>query len=197
MWIPAQLQKLIEAFKKLPGIGERSSSRIVFYLLRNRDVMDELTDALASATELKFCSVCHTITDVDPCPICSDPMRANGTICVVEHPEDVFTLERIGAFKGRYHVIGGVISPLDGIKPEDLHLQDLVERIKNEHVEEVLIALSPTVEGDITAHYIADMLKPIGVRVTRIARGLPTGSDLSLADETTLREAIEKRVPLS
>ncbi len=197
MWIPVQLQKLIEAFKKLPGIGERSSSRIVFYLLRDRDVLDELREALSIADELRFCSVCHTITDVDPCPICSNPARANGSICVVERPEDVFILEKTGAFKGRYHVIGGVISPLDGVTPDDLHIQDLIERIRREEIKEIIIALSPTVEGDITAHYIADLLKSHDVRITRIARGLPTGSDLSLADEMTLREAIEKRVNIS
>lgn len=196
MWIPAQLLKLIEAFKKLPGIGERSSSRIVFYLLRDRDVLDELKSALELADELKFCSVCHTITDVDPCPICSDPERENGVLCVVERPEDVFLLERTGSFRGRYHVLGGVISPINNVKPEDLHINDLIERVEKESVREIIVALNPTVEGDITAHYLADLLAPLGVKITRIARGLPTGSDLALADETTLKEAIEKRTEL-
>jgi len=196
MWIPAQLLKLIEAFKKLPGIGERSSSRIVFYLLRDRDVLDELKSALELADELKFCSVCHTITDVDPCPICSDPERENGVLCVVERPEDVFLLEKTGSFRGRYHVLGGVISPINNVKPEDLHINDLIERVEKESVREIIVALNPTVEGDITAHYLADLLAPLGVKITRIARGLPTGSDLALADETTLKEAIEKRTEL-
>ncbi len=180
----------------MPGIGERSSSRIVFYLLRDRDVLDELKSALELADELKFCSVCHTITDVDPCPICSDPERENGVLCVVERPEDVFLLEKTGSFRGRYHVLGGVISPINNVKPEDLHINDLIERVEKESVREIIVALNPTVEGDITAHYLADLLAPLGVKITRIARGLPTGSDLALADETTLKEAIEKRTEL-
>ncbi len=195
MWVPSQLQKLLEAFKKLPGIGERSSSRIVFYLLRDREVLNELKSALDAADELKFCSICHAITDVDPCPICTDTKRNRSELCVVERPEDVFVIERT-SFRGVYHVLSGVISPLDGVRPEDLHIADLVERVREGEIKEVILALSPTVEGDITAHYIAELLKPLGVRVTRIARGLPTGSDLALADETTLKEAIDKRVEL-
>jgi len=129
-------------------------------------------------------------TDEDPCPICRDPKRDSSLLCVVERPQDVFLLEKIGFFNGKYHVLGGVISPLDNVSPEDLSIADLVERIEREGIIEVILALSPTVEGDTTAYYIADLLKPRGIKVTRIARGLPTGSDLSLSDVTTLKEAL-------
>ena len=191
MWVPSSLLNLVEALKKLPGIGQRSAERIAFYLLRERNQLEELKKALEEAREnLTFCSVCHVITDEDPCPICRDPKRDSSLLCVVERPQDVFLLEKIGFFNGKYHVLGGVISPLDNVSPEDLSIADLVERIEREGIKEVILALSPTVEGDTTAYYIADLLKPRGIKVTRIARGLPTGSDLSLSDVTTLKEAL-------
>ena len=191
MWVPSSLLNLVEALKKLPGIGQRSAERIAFYLLRERNQLEELKKALEEAREnLTFCSVCHVITDEDPCPICRDPKRDSSLLCVVERPQDVFLLEKIGFFNGKYHVLGGVISPLDNVSPEDLSIADLVERIEREGIIEVILALSPTVEGDTTAYYIADLLKPRGIKVTRIARGLPTGSDLSLSDVTTLKEAL-------
>jgi len=191
MWVPSSLLNLVEALKKLPGIGQRSAERIAFYLLRERNQLEELKKALEEAREnLTFCSVCHVITDEDPCPICKDPKRDSSLLCVVERPQDVFLLEKIGFFNGKYHVLGGVISPLDNVSPEDLSIADLVERIEREGIKEVILALSPTVEGDTTAYYIADLLKPRGIKVTRIARGLPTGSDLSLSDVTTLKEAL-------
>ncbi len=191
MWVPSSLLNLVEALKKLPGIGQRSAERIAFYLLRERNQLEELKKVLEEAREnLTFCSVCHVITDEDPCPICRDPKRDSSLLCVVERPQDVFLLEKIGFFNGKYHVLGGVISPLDNVSPEDLSIADLVERIEREGIIEVILALSPTVEGDTTAYYIADLLKPRGIKVTRIARGLPTGSDLSLSDVTTLKEAL-------
>ncbi len=191
MWVPSSLLKLIEALKKLPGIGQRSAERIAFFLLRNREGLDELIEALGEAGQnLKFCSICHGLTDEDPCPICSDPGRDKTVLCVVEEPQDVFLLEKLDFFKGRYHVLGGVISPIDNIGPEDLTISHLVERVEREGVREVILALNPTVEGDTTAYYIADLLKPRNVKVTRIARGLPTGSDLALTDVTTLKEAL-------
>jgi len=191
MWVPSSLLNLVEALKKLPGVGQRSAERIAFYLLRERNQLEELKKVLEEAREnLTFCSVCHVITDEDPCPICRDPKRDSSLLCVVERPQDVFLLEKIGFFNGKYHVLGGVISPLDNVSPEDLSIADLVERIEREGIKEVILALSPTVEGDTTAYYIADLLKPRGIKVTRIARGLPTGSDLSLSDVTTLKEAL-------
>ncbi|MCD6382297.1 MAG: recombination protein RecR [Candidatus Hydrothermae bacterium] len=191
MWVPSSLLNLLEALKKLPGVGQRSAERIAFYLLRERSQLEELRKALEEAREnLTFCSICHVITDEDPCPICRDPKRDSSLLCVVERPQDVFLLEKMGFFHGRYHVLGGVISPLDNVAPEDLFISDLLERIERDGIKEVILALSPTVEGDTTAYYIADLLKPKGIKVTRIARGLPTGSDLSLSDVTTLKEAL-------
>ena len=191
MWVPSSLLSLLEVLKKLPGVGQRSAERIAFYLLKERNQLEELRKALEEAREnLTFCSICHVITDEDPCPICSDPERDSSLLCVVERPQDVFLFEKIGFFHGKYHVLGGVISPLDNVAPEDLFISDLIERIQRDGIKEVILALSPTVEGDTTAYYIADLLKPRGIKVTRIARGLPTGSDLSLSDVTTLKEAL-------
>jgi len=194
MWIPSSLLKLIENLKKLPGIGERSAERIVFYLLRNKELMKDIENALVEGREkLSFCSICHTITDLDPCYICTDPKRDPSLICVVENPQDVFLLERLDFYEGRYHVLGGVLSPIDGIGPENLNMKDLLERIKREKIREIILALSPTVEGDTTAYYIAEKVKPLGVKVTRIAKGLPTGADISLSDTKTLKEALMGR----
>lgn len=194
MWIPGPLKTLLEAFKVLPGIGDRSAHRMVFSLLKDRDRMKVLENALKDAREsLTFCSVCHGITDSDPCPICRDPMRDNGIICVVENPQDVFFIEQIGLFKGRYHVLGGVLSPLNGIGPRDLYIDHLVDRVSKERPKEVILALSPTVEGDATSYFIAEKLSGFGVKITRIARGMPTGAELSLSDAVTLREAFQGR----
>jgi len=194
MWVPLSLRKLIETLKKLPGIGERSAERIAFHLLKRPDELNSLIEVLTDANEvLTFCSVCHVITDVDPCPICTDPTRNQEVICVVERPQDVFLIEKSGFFEGKYHVLGGVISPLHGIGPDDLYIEDLVERIKEEHIKEVILALSPTIEGDTTSIYIKEKLKGVDVKVTRIARGLPTGIDLSFSDALTLKEAIQGR----
>ena len=191
MWVPSSLHKLVDALKKLPGIGQRSAERITFYLTKNKPVLEELITALREATDkLTFCSTCHVLTDVDPCPLCTDPSRDGETLIVVERPQDVFLFESIGELKARYHVLGGVLSPLDDVGPKDLFIDDLIERVKKEGVKEVILAMNPTVEGDTTAHYIADKLKTSDVKISRIARGLPMGSDLSLSDAMTLREAL-------
>jgi recombination protein RecR len=187
MWVPKPLLRLTEALKALPGIGEHSAERLAFYLLAHRNNLEELTRALVAAQDLGFCSVCGVITDLDPCPICSDPGREN-LITVVERPSDVFLFESFGFYKGRYHVLGGLISPLDGVGPEDIRIDALTKRCESSSVKEVIIALSPTVEGDATAFYLYELLKA-KVRITRIARGIPTGAELSLADPVTVKEA--------
>ncbi len=194
MWVPLSLRKLIDSLKKLPGIGERSAERIAFHLLKQPDQLQDMIDSLQDAKDsLTFCSICHVITDVDPCPICTDSTRNSDVICVVERPQDVFLIEKSGYFDGKYHVLGGVISPLHGVTPEDLYIEDLVERIKKEGIKEVILALSPTIEGDTTSIYIKEKLKDQKVKVTRIARGLPTGIDLSFSDALTLKEALQGR----
>ena len=194
MWVPLSLRKLIDTLKKLPGIGERSAERIAFHLLKRPDELESLIGVLEDAKEsLTFCSICHVITDADPCPICTDPTRENDVICVVERPQDVFLIEKSGFYHGKYHVLGGVISPLHGVSPDDLYIDDLVERIRKEKVKEVILALSPTIEGDTTSIYIKEKLKDMDVKITRIARGLPTGIDLSFSDALTLKEAIQGR----
>jgi len=191
MTLPLPLEKLIEVLKKLPGIGERSATRIAFFLLREPEVREELERIMEeSGKALLFCSKCHSVSTEDPCPICKDRERERKLLCVVERPLDVFIIEKLGLFKGRYHVLGGVISPIDGVSPKDLYIADLLERIRREKIEEVIIALSPTTEGDATTYYLAEKLKEMKVKVTRIARGLPTGSDISFFDMTTLKEAI-------
>ena len=197
MWVPKSLDRIILALKKLPGIGERSAERITFHLLREPEHLEELIGALVDARDhLRFCSICHGITDTDPCPLCTDPGRDDSVICVVERPQDVFLIERMGLFHGRYHVLGGVISPIDGVGPEALHIEDLVQRVRHNGVQEVILALNPTVEGDATAYYLGELLKATGVKVTRIARGLPAGSDLFFSDALTLREALTGRKEL-
>ena len=194
MWVPLSLRKLIDTLKKLPGIGERSAERIAFYLLKKPDELESLIRVLEDAKEsLTFCSICHVITDADPCPICTDPSRDSDVVCVVERPQDVFLIEKSGFYHGKYHVLGGVISPLHGVSPEDLYIYDLLERIRREGIKEVILALSPTIEGDTTSIYIKEKMKDMDVRVTRIARGLPTGIDLSFSDALTLKEAIQGR----
>ena len=194
MWVPLSLRKLIDTLKKLPGIGERSAERIAFHLLKRPDELESLIGVLEDAKEsLTFCSICHVITDADPCPICTDPTRENDVICVVERPQDVFLIEKSGFYHGKYHVLGGVISPLHGVSPDDLYIDDLVERIRKDKVKEVILALSPTIEGDTTSIYIKEKLKDMDVKITRIARGLPTGIDLSFSDALTLKEAIQGR----
>ncbi len=192
---PPPIARLIEALVKLPGIGPKTASRLAFYLLR---APDEEVMALAEALrELKqqtrLCEICFHITDESPCAICRDERRDHGLICVVEEPLDVLAIERTGEYTGVYHVLHGVISPMDGIGPEHLRIRELVERVQREAPREVILATNPSLEGENTAVYIHRLLAPMGVRITRLARGLPVGGDLEYADEITLVRALQGR----
>jgi len=187
--------RLIEEFEKLPGIGHKTAQRLAFYVL---NLPVEKTEALANAirdarVKTRYCSVCCNITEADPCSICSDVKRDHSTICVVEDPRDVIAIERVREFKGVYHVLHGVISPMDGIGPEDIKIKELLQRIRETDVREVILATNPNVEGEATAMYISKLLKPAGIRTTRIAHGIPVGGDLEYADEVTLAKAMEGR----
>jgi recombination protein RecR len=194
---PKAVQRLIDEFARLPGIGPKSASRLTFFLLRGESQLPR--DLAAALTELKektrFCSNCFNITDAhaDPCAVCTDPTRQTGLLCVVEEPLDVMAIERTREFKGRYHVLNGVISPVEGIGPEDLKIRELVERLQREPVREVILATNISLEGEATAMYLQKQLLPLGVKVTRLARGLPVGGDLEYADETTLARALSGR----
>lgn len=189
------LTDLIEKLQWLPGIGRKTAQRLAFYLQKmDKAKVQELTEAIARArNKLKECSICHNWTEHNPCEICANPGRDKSTICVVEQPSDVMVLERTSEFKGLYHILHGVISPIDNVGPDDLRIQPLIKRIESNKITEVIMATNPTTEGDVTAIYIANLLKPLGIKVTRIARGLPMGSDLDLADITTLTRALEGR----
>ncbi len=189
------IQRLIEAFVRLPGIGPKSASRLAFYMLRAPDdQVQDLADAIATLKEnIVYCSRCQNLSETDPCAICSDPGRDQHLVCVVEDPLDVVAIERTGVYKGLYHVLHGVINPVEGIGPEDLRVGSLLERLEKESIQEVLIATNPNMEGEATAMYLARLLHPKGVRVTRLARGLPVGGDLEYADEITLSRALEGR----
>jgi len=193
------LNDLIEKLQWLPGIGRKSAQRIAFHLQKmEKSQVKELTEAILRARfELKECSLCHNLGEKDPCEICSNPTRDKERICVVEQPSDVMVIERIGEYRGLYHILHGVISPIDNIGPDDLKINSLIERIKSQNITEVIIATNPTTEGDITAIYIAKLIKPLGIKVTRIARGLPMGSDIDLADEATILRALEGRREMS
>jgi recombination protein RecR len=192
---PAPVARLIDELRRLPGIGPRSAQRIVFHLLRSsRDDVDRLSTAVAELLDgVRPCSRCYALTDVDVCAICTDPNRQERVLCVVEEPHSLLAIERTRDFKGRYHVLHGALSPLHGIGPDELRLQGLVERVRAGGVEEIILATSPTVEGEATAVYLARLLKPSGVRVTRIAMGVPVGSDLEWADEVTMAKSMEGR----
>ena len=189
------LGKLITELSRLPGIGGKTAQRLAFHILS----MDEkeargLADAIVEAkTNMKYCSVCGNLTDTDPCAICSDPARSHDTICVVETPKDVVAMERIKEFTGLYHVLHGAISPMEGIGPEDINLKQLIVRLQQEDVQEIILATNPNIEGEATAMYIARLVKPSGIKVSRIAHGIPVGGDLEYADEVTLLKAVEGR----
>jgi recombination protein RecR len=189
------IQDLIDELSRLPGIGPKSAQRLAFYLVKT-DAADakRLAEAIVRAKELIiFCRECGNVAEGELCRICRDEGRDRQLLCVVEEPKDVATVEKAGVIKGRYHVLGGAISPLDGIGPEDLRVQELLERVQRDDVTEVIIATNPNLEGNATAMYVAAMLKPAGVRVTRLASGLPVGGDLEYADEVTLSQALEGR----
>ena len=195
--LPAPVQNLINALARLPGIGPKTASRLAFYLLRSpEDLSEQLANALSelkSATGI--CKTCFNITTAgnEQCEICADPKRADGTICVVEEPMDVLAMERTGGFNGRYHVLQGVLSPIEGIGPDDLQIRSLIERVKNGEAKEIIVATNPSMEGDATALYLRQQLLSLGVRVTRLARGLPVGGDLEYADQNTLLRALAGR----
>jgi recombination protein RecR len=192
---PAPVARLIDELRKLPGIGPKSAQRIAFHLMRgSREETTRLAEAVGTLLDgIRTCSQCHSITDQEVCAICSDPGRGAKIVCVVEEPHDVIAVEKTRDFKGRYHVLHGALSPLQGIGPDELKLQGLLERVREGEVEEVILATSPTVEGEATAVYLARLLKPLQVRVTRIAMGVPVGSDLEWADEVTMAKALEGR----
>ena len=195
--LPEPVQNLINAFERLPGIGPKSASRLTFFLLRATDDLSlSLAEALvALKTATALCPICYNITSAgrESCEICSDPRREETTICVVEEPLDVLALERIGAYKGKYHILQGVLSPIEGINPDDLKIKALLERIQRGGVKEVILATNPSMEGEATAQYLHTRLQALGVRVTRLARGLPVGGDLEYADQNTLLRALSGR----
>jgi len=193
--VPA-FARLIAELEKLPGIGPKTAQRLAYHLLfRPQEEVRALAEAMVRArASVRYCSVCANLTDRDPCAICRDPARDPRVICVVEQPRDVAAMERAGEFRGRYHVLHGVISPMDGVGPDDLRVRELLERLRQDPpVEEVIIATNPTVEGEATALYLARLIKPLGPRVTRIARGVPEGGDLEYVDEVTLAKALQGR----
>jgi len=192
---PPPLTRLIDELRRLPGIGPKSAQRIAFHLLRKTK---QETTALADAVdrlldEIRLCSICNAFTDLEVCAMCADPARNDAVICVIEEPHNLSVVERTRDFRGRYHVLHGTLSPLQGIGPDELKIHGLLQRIGAGGVEEVILATSPTVEGEATAVYLARILKPLGVRATRIAMGIPVGSDLEWADEVTMSKALEGR----
>lgn len=189
------VQALINEFSKLPTVGPKTAARLVFYLLnRPRNEAQSLAEAIIAVKDrVRTCSTCFSITEDDPCAICSDERRDATTICVVAEAKDIYALERTSAYKGRYHVLGGLISPMDGIGPAQLRVKELVDRIAAESPQEIIIATNPNAEGEATALYLSRLLTPLGVAVTRLAYGLPIGGDLDYADEVTLAKAIEGR----
>ena len=191
---PAPVARLIDELRKLPGIGPKSAQRIAFHLLRgSRDDAARLSEAVGTLLDgIRTCSRCHAITDQELCATCSDPTRSTKVLCVVEEPHDALAIEKTRDFKGGYHVLHGALSPLSGVGPDELRLEGLLERVR-EGVEEVILATSPTVEGEATAVYLARLLKPLQVRVTRIAMGVPVGSDLEWADEVTMAKSLQGR----
>ena len=196
--LPPPVQRLINELARLPGIGPKSAARLTFYLLRvGKEQAADLAQALQDLTErTRFCSVCFNITEEDPCPICLDAARDQSLLCVVEEPLDVVALERSRAYNGRYHVLHGAISPVEGVGPEDLRIAELVTRVEKEPFKELILATNPTLEGESTALYIQRRLARPGLRLTRLARGLPVGGDLEYTDEITLGRAVEGRQDL-
>ncbi len=195
---PAAVKELIEELKRLPGIGQKTAERLSFYLMRGeKERVEKLARAIVNIKEkVILCSNCHGITEVDPCDICQDPKRDHHQICVVEEPYDVYVIENMGDYKGEYHVLMGVISPLDGIGPQDLTTEDLKVKVGRNGTREVILATNPDMEGESTAIYIARMLKGAGVKVTRIATGLPVGGDIEYADPVTLKKSMEGRMEM-
>ena len=189
------IEKLIEAFEKLPSIGSKTAARLAFYILNaSEEETTEFINAIESAKKnLKYCSKCYNISDTDPCTICGNPARDASTICVVEDVRDVVAMERTHEFKGVYHVLHGSISPMNGVGPDDIKIKELLSRLMDGQVKELILATNPRVEGEATAMYISKLVKPLGIKVTRIAHGIPVGGDLEYTDEVTLSRALEGR----
>ncbi len=189
------LNRLINELKKIPGIGAKSAQRISFYILKAPlEDVNALSEAIKDVKEkLKYCSICNNITDIDPCKICSDEKRDGSLLCVVEEPYNVSAIEKTEKYKGKYHVLLGTISPLQGKGPENIKIGELVKRIEREGIKEVIIATNPTVEGEATSHYIIQILKPFNIKLTRLAIGIPVGSDIDFADQVTIARALEGR----
>jgi len=189
------IARLIDELKRLPGIGQKTAQRLAFFILReDREQALSLSEAIRDAKErIRECSVCNNITDIDPCQFCTSPTRNRKTICVVEEPANIIAIEKTRTYSGLYHCLGGALSPLQGIGPDQLKIKSLLERLKGGTVEEIIMATNPTAEGEATAMYISKLIKPLGVRVTRIAMGIPVGSDLEYADEVTMLKSLEGR----
>ena len=192
---PESLARLIEQLQRLPGVGPKSAQRLAFHILKTpRDEAERLCEAVRDVKDrVTYCSICQNITDIDPCVYCADEARDHRTICVVEEPQNVNAIEKTRDFKGVYHVLMGALSPLHGIGPDELKIKGLLERVGAGQVDEIILATNPNVEGEATALYLARLLKPLGVRVTRIATGIPVGSDLEYTDEVTMHKAMEGR----
>ncbi|MFC6465086.1 recombination mediator RecR [Marinilactibacillus sp. GCM10026970] len=195
MHYPEPISKLMESYMKLPGIGEKTAARLAFYTVNmNEDDVTKFARSLISVKrDLHYCSICGNMTEQDPCEICQDKTRDRSLILVVEHPKDVISMEKMQEFKGLYHVLQGVLSPIEGTGPEDINIPDLIKRLQNEEVKEVIIATNATAEGEATAMYLSRLIKPSGISVTRLAHGLSVGSDIEYADEVTLLKAVEGR----
>ena len=191
------IEKLIESFERLPSIGHKTAARLAFYMLNSseEETLDFINSILNAKKSLKYCSICYNITDTDPCPICKNEKRDKTLICVVEDVRDIIAMEKTHEFKGVYHVLHGSISPMNGIGPDDIKIKELLNRIQNsnDNIKEIVIATNPKVEGEATAMYLSKLIKPFGIKVTRIAHGIPVGGDLEYTDEITLTKALEKK----
>lgn len=195
MYYPEPIAKLIDAFTRLPGIGPKTAARLAFHVLRMKEdnVIDFAKALVSVKRNLFYCSVCCNITDTDPCRICQDKSRDNSVICVVQETKDLVALERMKDFQGQYHVLHGAISPMEGIGPDEIRITELLRRLSDERIQELILATNPNIEGEATAMYLSRLIKPFGIRITRIAHGLPVGGDLEYADEVTLSKALEGR----
>lgn len=194
-YYPEPIAKLIEGFTKLPGIGPKTAQRLTFHVINmeEQEVLEIAKALVHVKRDLHYCSVCQNITDVDPCHICNNKTRDRSVICVVQEPKDVIAMEKTREYTGMYHVLNGVISPMEGIGPEDIKIKELLIRLKDEQVKELILATNPNIEGEATAMYLSKLVKPFDIKVTRIAHGLPVGADLEYADEATLTKALEGR----
>ena len=198
MYYPEPIARLIESFSKLPGIGQKTATRLAFYTIgmEDQDVNEFAKNLLSAKRDLSFCSICGNLTESDPCAICTDPTRDRTTILVVEESKDVLAMEKIREYRGLYHVLHGTISPMNGISPDEINVKTLITRLMDSEVKEVIIATNATSDGEATAMYLARMIKPAGIKVTRLARGLAVGADIEYADEITLSKAVENRLEI-